>query len=98
MMKPKILLLEHPRIPSPGHYNDVANTPLSSCLISGYIAAVLADQGFSVELCESYLSGKTFSQCFKDLEDLDLISWGSMAFISGNIPRRFLSSWTGLRR
>ena len=37
----KILLLEHPRSINPERCNDIANTPLSSCLLTGYAAGVL---------------------------------------------------------
>jgi hypothetical protein len=29
----KITILEHPRLPSDAHFNDIANTPLWSCLM-----------------------------------------------------------------
>jgi hypothetical protein len=31
----KITVLEHPRLPSDAHFNDIANTPLWSCLMGG---------------------------------------------------------------
>jgi radical SAM superfamily enzyme YgiQ (UPF0313 family) len=51
----KILLLEHPRAFNPQRCNDIANTPLSSCLLSGYAAGVLKKAGHSVEIVEGYL-------------------------------------------
>jgi len=56
----KILLLEHPRPESETHYNDVANAPLSTCLISGYVAAGLKERGCSVTMYDGCLSGETF--------------------------------------
>lgn len=70
-MEAKTLLLEHPRTFSPDHYNDVANAPLLSCLMSGYIASVLENSGFCVEICDSYLSGTSFEPCFKGLSGMD---------------------------
>ena len=35
----RILLLEHPREASEAHFNDIANTPLWSCLMTGYTGA-----------------------------------------------------------
>ena len=51
----KILLLEHPRSVAPERCNDIANTPLSSCLLSGYAAAMLKGRGHEVEIVEGYL-------------------------------------------
>lgn len=44
----KILVLEHPRRPSADHFNDIAHTPLWSCLMGGYAAAALAAAGHAV--------------------------------------------------
>jgi anaerobic magnesium-protoporphyrin IX monomethyl ester cyclase len=51
----KILLLEHPRSVSPDRCNDIANTPLSSCLLSGYAAGMLEGKGHEVAIVEGYL-------------------------------------------
>jgi len=51
----KILLLEHPRSIVPERCNDIANTPLSSCLLSGYAAGMLRSKGHDVEIVEGYL-------------------------------------------
>lgn len=51
----KILLLEHPRSVAPERCNDIANTPLSSCLLSGYAAGMLKGKGHDVEIVEGYL-------------------------------------------
>lgn len=51
----KILLLEHPRSVAPERCNDIANTPLSSCLLSGYVAGMLKGKGHDVEIVEGYL-------------------------------------------
>jgi len=56
----KILLLEHPREICPERCNDVANTPLSSCLLTGYTAAVLRWQGYAAEIVEGYLDGLSY--------------------------------------
>jgi 5-methoxy-6-methylbenzimidazole methyltransferase len=56
----KILLLEHPREITPERCNDIANTPLSSCLLSGYVAAVLRRDGHDVEIIEGYLDGLSY--------------------------------------
>lgn len=51
----RIILLEHPRIQSEFHYNDIANTPLWSCLMTGYAAASLLDAGFDAEIVDATL-------------------------------------------
>ena len=71
----KILLLEHPRIESDEHYNDVANAPLSACLSVGYVAAQLSVQGHSVEVYDAYGQDASFDQCREQLlqRDCDLL-------------------------
>ncbi len=49
------MLLEHPRNISPEHCNDIANTPLSSCLLTGYSASCLEAAGHEVDVVEGYL-------------------------------------------
>lgn len=48
----KIVLLEHPRVPSPRHFNDIANTPLWSCLMTGYAASSLLEAGYDAEILD----------------------------------------------
>ncbi|MGB9792640.1 MAG: B12-binding domain-containing radical SAM protein [Thermacetogeniaceae bacterium] len=61
----RVLLLEHPRRIVPERYNDIANTPLSSCLITGYIAAVLQSRGHEVEIIEGYLDSLSYEEIAK---------------------------------
>jgi anaerobic magnesium-protoporphyrin IX monomethyl ester cyclase len=49
----RIVLLEHPRAPSARHFNDIANTPLWSCLMTGYVAASLLEAGFEVDIIDA---------------------------------------------
>jgi radical SAM superfamily enzyme YgiQ (UPF0313 family) len=56
----KILLIEHPRAFNPHRCNDIANTPLSSCLLSGYAAGALTSAGHSVEIVEAYLENLSY--------------------------------------
>lgn len=62
MKRMKILLLEHPRAVNLERCNDIANTPLSSCLLSGYIAAMLERKGYEVEIVEGYLDKLTYAE------------------------------------
>lgn len=58
----KILLLEHPRTVCPERCNDIANTPLSSCLHSGYIGGMLLSEGHEVEIIEGFLDGLGYQE------------------------------------
>jgi anaerobic magnesium-protoporphyrin IX monomethyl ester cyclase len=49
----RIVLLEHPRSPSEVHFNDIANTPLWSCLMTGYAGSSLQEAGFDVSLIDA---------------------------------------------
>lgn len=56
----KVLLLEHPRSFNPERCNDIANTPLSSSLLSGYVAGILKSEGHEVEIVEGYLDSLSY--------------------------------------
>jgi len=58
----KILLLEHPRSISPDRCNDIANTPLSSSLLTGYAAGMLVREGHEVEIVEGYLERLSYRE------------------------------------
>lgn len=58
----KILLLEHPRSICEDRCNDIANTPLSSCLLSGQAAGILKSKGHQVEIIEGYMDGLNYSE------------------------------------
>ncbi len=60
-----VLLLEHPRTITFDRANDIANTPLSSCLLSGYAAAVCIQKGHGVEIVEGYLDGLTYDDIWE---------------------------------
>lgn len=63
----KVLLLEHPRGRSANHFNDIANTPLSSCLISGYIASLLQANDIETDILDAYLGRYSFDQMVEDV-------------------------------
>ncbi len=67
----KILLLEHPRQITPERCNDIANTPLSSCLLSGYAAAMLKRDGHDVEIVEGYLERLSYEDIWKMVETMN---------------------------
>ncbi|WP_236006253.1 B12-binding domain-containing radical SAM protein [Paradesulfitobacterium ferrireducens] len=58
----KILLVEHPRTVSAERCNDIANTPLSSCLHSGYVAGMLQSKGHEVEIVEGFLDRLSYRE------------------------------------
>ena len=58
----KILLLEHPRTIREERCNDIANTPLASCLLSGYAAGILASEGHEVEIIEGFMEGLRYEE------------------------------------
>ncbi len=64
----RVTLLEHPRQSSWKHMNDVANTPLSSSLMTGYAAAVLEEAGHQVTVVEGNLGGLSPEQTVATVE------------------------------
>jgi len=66
----KILLLEHPRDIKPCQCNDIANTPLSSCLLTGYAAGMLQSEGHEVEIVEGYLDGLTCEEILQRVDSM----------------------------
>jgi len=56
----KIIVLEHPRIRSENRFNDIANTPLWSCLMGGYVASALKSAGHEVALIDCTVNGWNF--------------------------------------
>ena len=67
----KVVLLEHPRVRSANHFNDVANTPLSSCLMSGYIASYLTEQGINTQIYDFYTQDVSLSQMIETMEQVE---------------------------
>ncbi len=58
----KILVLEHPRIASEKRFNDIANTPLWSCLMGGYATAALEREGFDTIFLDEATPTASFDQ------------------------------------
>ena len=50
-----VILLEPPRVRNPKRFEDVVNAPLSACLFTGYIAAVLRENKIEVEVVDAHL-------------------------------------------
>lgn len=71
----KVLLLEHPRGRSANHFNDIANTPLSSCLMSGYIASLLQANDIETDILDAYLGRYSFQRMVEEVvyEDYDVL-------------------------
>jgi anaerobic magnesium-protoporphyrin IX monomethyl ester cyclase len=56
----KIIVLEHPRIRSEIRFNDIANTPLWSCLMGGYVASALKSAGHEAAFIDCTVNGWDF--------------------------------------
>ncbi|SMC66104.1 Radical SAM superfamily enzyme YgiQ, UPF0313 family [Desulfocicer vacuolatum DSM 3385] len=56
------VVLEHPRMPSTKRFNDIANTPLWSCLMGGYAAAALDRAGFHTRFMDGAQGGWSFRE------------------------------------
>ena len=67
----KICVLEHPRIPSKKRFNDIANTPLWSCLMGGYAAASLEDSGFDTTFLDAAALSLSFEETQEEILNLD---------------------------
>jgi hypothetical protein len=57
----KALVLDHPRISSEEKFNDIANTPLWSCLMGGHVAAALETVG-AVRYVDFAVPGASFAE------------------------------------
>jgi len=63
----KIIVLEHPRIRSENRFNDIANTPLWSCLMGGYVASALKSAGHEVTLIDCTVNGWDFPRTVDEI-------------------------------
>ena len=62
--KCQIALLEHPRPHNPERAEDVVNAPLSACLMTGYVAALLEENGLGVDIIDANLNGLSIDDTF----------------------------------
>ncbi|MCP4114488.1 MAG: B12-binding domain-containing radical SAM protein [Desulfobacteraceae bacterium] len=67
----KTLVLEHPRMLSEKRFNDIANTPLWSCLMGGYAASMLESKGFDTGFMDAAGKRWDFHRAEKEILDLD---------------------------
>ncbi len=86
----KICVLEHPRIASEKRFNDIANTPLWSCLMGGYAASSLEKEGFDTFFVDDSSTGCTFENTLNKLVMLepDLLCVNSV-YLWEHTPRLF---------
>jgi radical SAM superfamily enzyme YgiQ (UPF0313 family) len=63
----RICVLEHPRIRSTKRFNDIANTPLWSCLMGGYAAAALQSADHEVVFWDTTLSLWDFPHTIREI-------------------------------
>ena len=64
-----IVLLEHPRPRSPERYESVVNTPLSACLMTGYIASTLLSRQHNVAVVDANLYEWSFDRTVQELKE-----------------------------
>jgi len=62
-----IVLLEHPRPRSPERYETVVNTPLSACLMTGYIASTLKSRYHDVAVVDANLYEWSFDKTVNEV-------------------------------
>lgn len=67
-----IVLLEHPRPRTPERYESVVNTPLSACLMTGYIASTLKSNDYNVNIVDANLYGWSFNETIQELKNRKL--------------------------
>lgn len=65
----KIFLLEHPRSVQKDFYNDIANTPLSSGLITPSLCGNLRKEGHEVMVSEGFMGKKNYAEIEKSIAD-----------------------------
>jgi anaerobic magnesium-protoporphyrin IX monomethyl ester cyclase len=65
-----IAVLEHPRICSEKRFNDIANTPLWSCLMGGYAAASMEQAGTEVCFLDATTRGWDFQRTEREIVSL----------------------------
>lgn len=63
-----IVLLEHPRPRTPDRYESVVNTPLSSCLMTGYVASTLKSNNYDIDIVDANLYGWSFNETIQELK------------------------------
>ena len=62
-----IVLLEHPRPRSPERYETVVNTPLSACLMTGYITSTLKSRHHDVAVVDANLYEWSFDKTVNEV-------------------------------
>jgi len=65
-----ISVLEHPRIHSEKRFNDIANTPLWSCLMGGYAVSMMEQSGHEVEFYDTTVSHWDFKKTKEEILNL----------------------------
>lgn len=94
----KVLLIEHPRAFNPQRCNDIANTPLSSCLLSGYAAGMLTGAGHSVEIVEAYLENLSYETVKQRISAIKPDLLGVHMVYQWRMDRDLLSLLEGVKR
>jgi len=66
----KVVVLDHPRIIAPARAEDVVNAPLSSCMFTGYVGAMLQSGGHAAEMVDANLQGWSCDETATRLTDI----------------------------
>ncbi|MBM4056068.1 MAG: radical SAM protein [Planctomycetes bacterium] len=64
-----VILLEPPRPVNQERFEDVVNAPLSSCLFTGYISAVLKKNNIHADIINAHLHGWSFEQTIATISE-----------------------------
>ncbi len=65
--KAQIALIEHPRPDNPKRAEDVVNAPLSACLMTGYMAALLEKNDLKTDIIDANLKRLSINDTFEML-------------------------------
>ena len=78
----KIIVLDHPRVRSEKKFNEIANSPLCSCLMGGYAAAALKEGGMDVLYIDDTITGSTFQESTQNIvtRQVDLLCVNAVYF------------------
>ncbi len=92
-----IVVLEHPRIPSEKRFNDIANTPLWSCLMGGYAAAGMQEAGHEVYFLDAGAKGWDFDRTEQEILNLSPAMFSINAVYFWEHTQRLFDSLSRLR-
>jgi anaerobic magnesium-protoporphyrin IX monomethyl ester cyclase len=93
-----VLVLEHPRVRSEKRFNDIANTPLWSCLMGGYAAAAIQQAGHEVHFLDATPYPGAFEETEEQILDSEVALLAINAVYFWEHTGRLFDSLSRLRR